>query len=235
MKDVITLFGLLILLPVVFNVMASTSSSPRSERIGVALLAVVGLLTAAIALLRVLGDPLPSIWWKDWLFGAVLATAAWTIWDVSRLHRHFGSSAVMSATEVAKGLLLSQKSTDAMWAAWARSLPASAWLKNRDGAMLCINHDYERRYGKIPVAYVGHEDGAVWSFEVSEQYRMNDKIVLVNATPMVVEEPAPLWSDPDRKAKFLKFPVLGHNGEIIGVGGIELNPVSYTIKDIYHE
>lgn len=235
MKDVITLCGLLVLLPVVFSVMASTSSAPRSERIGVVLLAVVSFLSAAIVLLRVLDDPLPTVWWKDWLMGSVLVSAGWTIWDVSRLHRHFGSSAMMSAVEVAQGLLLSQRSTDAMWTAWARSLPASAWLKNRDGAMLCINHDYERRYGKVPSSYVGKKDDALWPFEVSEQYRMNDKVVLVNATPMVVEEPAPLWSDPDRKAKFLKFPVLGPKGEVLGVGGIELRPVSYTAKDIYHE
>lgn len=134
----------------------------------------------------------------------------------------YGTSTLMSAAEIARGFLHSPGAESAVWAKWAHGIPAAAWVKGENGVMIAINLHYEREYGKPAMEYAGDTDRSMWPSEVADEFADHDAKVFRLGKPIVVREPAPTWSDPNRTGLMLKFALRDSYGKIVGVGGIEL-------------
>lgn len=223
MTNALVLLGVMLLFSVSLAILIAVSGDKRRHRLGATLLPVWCVSMLIIYGLRVLDADL------DLPFGYVRANIAlglvitsWALLDVSRLARQYGTTTMLRAADVAKGMMLSHSATAAAWAHWARHLPAPAWLKSPDG-MLAINRAYESRYGKPPEGYIGEGDGEVWDDDVAARYGGNDAIVIKTRTVHQFMELAPTADQPLRVGEFIKFPVYDARGRIIGVGGIEVN------------
>lgn len=212
----------IILLVVVMSVLVMLTEGRRMHRIGVTALACWAIAGIVFDLLALAGDPLPAWISTDHYRAVGLLVGSWALWDVSRITRQYGTTTLLAAADVARGLLLHPKTENAIWAKWADGLPKAAWLKGPGGVMLAINRHYETQYGQQQKAYAGQSDSAQWGAEIGAEFEGNDAEVFRLGRPIVVKESAPLWNHPDRQSMFLKFPVRDGRGNTVGVGGIEL-------------
>ena len=220
--------SLFCLLGVSLAMLISLSEGFRRHRVGVTLTACWAILALVFFTLRALGDPLPKWIYASWLWPVGVICGTWALWDVSRLARMYGTSTLMSAAEIARGFLHSPGADAAIWATWAHGFPGAAWAKGPDGVMLAINRYYEHNYGKSAVDYAGATDGKVWPKQVAGEFEHNDREVYTLGVPVVVQEPAPTWADPNKRGLMLKFPMRNIRGEIVGVGGIEITHPDYV-------
>lgn len=216
-----TLISLVVMTVITMAVVISLSTGHWRYRIGVVMLASWCFSALTVYGLKAIGQPLPGVMFSWWMPAGALVMA-WALWDVSRLARHYGTTAVIQAADVARGLLLSEKATNAMWSAWARSLPRAAWIKTPDGVMLTLNAEYAERYHKDRADYAGAHDIDLWPQEVAEEFATADDQVFRVGQPIVVVEDAPTPANPSRRSTFLKFPLFDIRGRAIGIGGVEL-------------
>lgn len=214
------LASMCLLLVVLLAILIALSEGQRRYRVGVTLLTSWCISAIGVYGLHVIGQPLDVH--RSWWLPVGFALSAWALWDVSRLARHYGTTALIQAADVARGLLLSDRTSSAIWSAWARNLPSAAWVKGRDGVMLAINARYEHDYGKPDRDYTGARDGEVWGAQLADEFAANDQHVFCVGHPIIVVEDAPTFAHPHRRATIMKFPVRDRRGDIVGVGGIEL-------------
>lgn len=218
----IVLAARILLLVIVMAILIALTEGKRAHRIGVTLLAAWSIAGIVLDLLLVAGDPLP-VWISTEQYRSMgLALGAWALWDVSRLTRLYGTTTLLAAAEVARGILLSPRTESALWAKWAEGLPKAAWIKGPDGVMLAINRHYETQYGRSRSEYAGARDAEHWGEDIAARFVGADSDVFRLGIPVVCREPAPLWNQPERESMFLKFPVRDGRGQTVGVGGIEL-------------
>lgn len=221
MRDALMLSSLASLLVVTLAILIALSSGLRRHRIGVTLLASWCSAGVSIYSLRMLGDAISPDLYFAWYGPVGTWLAAWALWDVSRLSRHYGTSTLTQAADIARGFLLSERAADAVWAQWARHLPTSAWVKGPDGVMVAINRHLESRYDVHESQYVGTSDAKFFG-DLGSVYLQADQQVFEVGAPLVTKDPAPVLGDPHRHAIVLRFPIRGARGVIVGVGGIEM-------------
>lgn len=222
MRDLLMISSLASLLVVTLAILIALSGGLRRHRIGVTLLASWCSAGVSIYGLRLIGDAISPDLYFSWYGPLGTWFAAWALWDVSRLSRHYGTATIVQAADIARGMLHSPAAEASVWAHWVHGLPTAAWVKGPGGVMVAINRHYEHTYGKPAADYAGAVDGDVWPMSVAESFLGHDAEVYRLGTPVVVQEPTPTWRDPHKKGLILKFPVRDRRGEIVSVGGMEI-------------
>lgn len=211
------------LLAVSAGILISISGDKRRHRIGATLLPAWCVTMVTIYGLRLMDDALmisPAL--LRIMFAVGICLMAWALLDVSRLTRAYGTTTLLQAAEVAKGLMLSRQANEAAWADWARHLPTPAWLKGQAG-MLVINRAYEAAYGKPAEGYAGESDTAMWDVDIAERFGGNDQIVIQTGKHHRFFESAPRTGQANvHVGEFVKFPVFDSHGRLLGVGGLEI-------------
>ncbi len=222
MSKLSLLIGASVMFGVLIVILAGMTEGMRKHRIGVTLMACWSVMAVGLYAMQITDNALPGYLWRPWLIPVGMLLGAWALWDLSRLSRHYGTTTLIAAADIARGLLAGDEAHKAVWAAWVEHLPKAAWLKGPGGVMVAINRHYEARYGTSAAAYQGSTDASIWGADVAHEFGGNDQAVFDSGRAQVFEEPAPVWHDRMRSALCLKFPVRDRTGQIIGVGGLEL-------------
>lgn len=107
---------------------------------------------------------------------------------------------------------------------WLKSIldnaPALVYLKHPDGRYITINREFARTYGLDRNAVIGKTAVEVFGDEFHTDYTDSDAKVLETGELVMRELEDPFIGD-GRVLQVTKFPVLGEQGEIIAIGGIE--------------
>lgn len=96
---------------------------------------------------------------------------------------------------------------------------AVIFLKDLDGRYLLINRHYERLFGVTNAEWVGRTDDALFSREVAEALRANDRQVQETGIPLHLEEVVPTLGV-ERTYISVKFPLRDRDGSIYGICGV---------------
>lgn len=107
---------------------------------------------------------------------------------------------------------------------WLRAItenaPALVYLKHPDGRYIMINPEFARTYDLDQQEVIGKTAAEILGSSSHHLYTETDSKVLETRDVVVCELADPLSLD-DRVFQVTKFPVLGEDGEIVAIGGIE--------------
>ena len=102
-----------------------------------------------------------------------------------------------------------------------RSLPEQVWMKDRAGAYLAVNVEFERFQGTREGDVLGKTDGEMGAWERAGHYAAQDQATLAAAEPLVFQETERSAHGGDlRQLEVTKTAVRDERGEVIGVVGI---------------
>ena len=102
-----------------------------------------------------------------------------------------------------------------------RSLPEQVWMKDRAGAYLAVNAEYERFQGLSEADVLGKSDEELGTGERAAHYQAQDQATLAAAEPLVFLETERSASDGgERQLEVTKTAVRDDRGAVIGVVGI---------------
>ena len=102
-----------------------------------------------------------------------------------------------------------------------RSLPEQVWMKDRAGAYLAVNAEFERFQGIGEADVLGKTDGQMGAWAKADHYAAQDQATLAAAEPLVFQETERGAGDPsERQLEVTKTAVRDERGEVIGVVGI---------------
>ena len=103
-----------------------------------------------------------------------------------------------------------------------RSLPEQVWMKDRAGAYLAVNAEFERFQGVSESEVLGKSDFEMGSVvDRSEHYAAQDQATLAAAEPLVfLETERSAGGGGERQLEVTKTAVRDERGEVIGVVGI---------------
>uniref|UniRef100_B8HWB5 histidine kinase n=1 Tax=Cyanothece sp. (strain PCC 7425 / ATCC 29141) TaxID=395961 RepID=B8HWB5_CYAP4 len=103
------------------------------------------------------------------------------------------------------------------------NIPHIAWLKDRDGRFLAVNEPFAQACGYAASQIVGLTDCDIWSPELAEAYRQDDREVMASRQQKCVEEPLLTATGIQQWIETIKTPILNEQGEPIGTAGIALD------------
>ena len=102
-----------------------------------------------------------------------------------------------------------------------RSLPEQVWMKDRAGAYLAVNAEFERFQGVGEADVLGKTDGEMGVTAHAEHYAAQDQATLAAAEPLVFHETEhSADGSGERQLEVTKTAVRDERGEVIGVVGI---------------
>jgi PAS domain S-box-containing protein len=102
-----------------------------------------------------------------------------------------------------------------------RSLPELVWMKDRAGAYLAVNVEFERFHGIREEDVLGKTDGEMAAWERAGHYEAQDQATLAAAEPLVfLESERSAAGGAVRELEVTKTAVRDERGEVIGVVGI---------------
>jgi PAS domain S-box-containing protein len=102
-----------------------------------------------------------------------------------------------------------------------RSLPEQVWMKDRAGAYLAVNAEFERFQGIDEAGVLGKTDGEMGVTTHAEHYAAQDLATLAAAEPLVFHETEhSADGSGERQLEVTKTAVRDERGEVIGVVGI---------------
>jgi PAS domain S-box-containing protein len=102
-----------------------------------------------------------------------------------------------------------------------RSLPEQVWMKDRAGAYLAVNAEFERFQGLSEGDVLGKTDAEMGAWERAGHYEAQDQATLAAAEPLVFLESERSADGGDvRQLEITKTAVRDERGEVIGVVGI---------------
>jgi PAS domain S-box-containing protein len=102
-----------------------------------------------------------------------------------------------------------------------RSLPEQVWMKDRAGAYLAVNAEFERFQGIGEADVLGKTDHEMGGWAKAGHYAAQDQATLSAAEPLVFQETERSASDGgERQLEVTKTAVRDDRGEVIGVVGI---------------
>jgi PAS domain S-box-containing protein len=102
-----------------------------------------------------------------------------------------------------------------------RSLPEQVWMKDRAGAYLAVNAEFERFQGVAEAEVLGKTDGQMGPWDKAEHYAAQDQATLAASEPLVfhaAEHGA--GGGGERQLEVTKTAVRDDRGTVIGVVGI---------------
>jgi PAS domain S-box-containing protein len=102
-----------------------------------------------------------------------------------------------------------------------RSLPEQVWMKDRAGAYLAVNVEFERFQGVVEAEVLGKTDEEMGVTRRAEHYAAQDRATLAAAEPLVFQETEhSAEGGGERQLEVTKTAVRDERGEVIGVVGI---------------
>ena len=102
-----------------------------------------------------------------------------------------------------------------------RSLPEQVWMKDRAGAYLAVNAEFERFQGLSEAEVLGKTDGQMNGWAKADHYEAQDQATLAASEPLVFQE-TERGADGggERRLEITKTAVRDDRGAVIGVVGI---------------
>jgi PAS domain S-box-containing protein len=102
-----------------------------------------------------------------------------------------------------------------------RSLPEQVWMKDRAGAYLAVNTEFERFQGIVEADVLGKTDLEMGAWDKAGHYEAQDQATLAAAEPLVFHETERGAGDTgERQLEVTKTAVRDERGEVVGVVGI---------------
>ena len=102
-----------------------------------------------------------------------------------------------------------------------RSLPEQVWMKDRAGAYLAVNAEYERFRGLSEADVLGKSDEEIGTGERAAHFQAQDRATLAAAEPLVFLETVRSADDGgERQLEVTKTAVRDDRGAVIGVVGV---------------
>jgi PAS domain S-box-containing protein len=102
-----------------------------------------------------------------------------------------------------------------------RSLPEQVWMKDRAGAYLAVNAEFERFQGLREADVLGKTDEEMAANDRAAHYAAQDQATLAASEPLVFQETERSHADGgERQLEVTKTAVRDEHGEVIGVVGI---------------
>jgi PAS domain S-box-containing protein len=99
------------------------------------------------------------------------------------------------------------------------SLPQRILFKDEDGRFVAVNSHFAADLGLKPEDLVGKTDFDLFPAELAEKYRADDRRIMETGEPETLEETNVVQGRP-RTVEVSKAPVLGNDGEVLGVLGV---------------
>ena len=100
------------------------------------------------------------------------------------------------------------------------SIPDLIFFKDRNGVYLGCNAGCQRFFGVPPAQVVGLTDDDFYPLDEARGYRESDRRAMEGTSPLVYEESVAYRDGTTSTIETLKTPLLGANGEVLGVIGI---------------
>jgi len=100
------------------------------------------------------------------------------------------------------------------------NIPDIAWLKDKESRFIAVNEPLGKSCGLKPEDLVGKTDLDIWSEDLAEKYRADDKEVMESGKRKQVEEPL---KDSEGNSLWIattKTPIYDEQGNFIGTAGI---------------
>jgi PAS domain S-box-containing protein len=100
------------------------------------------------------------------------------------------------------------------------NIPDIAWLKDKESRFIAVNEPFGKSCGFKPEDLVGKTDLDIWSRDLAELYKADDKEVMESGKRKQVEEPL---TDSEGKALWIetiKTPTYDAHGNVVGTAGI---------------
>ncbi|TRZ52184.1 PAS domain S-box protein, partial [bacterium] len=100
------------------------------------------------------------------------------------------------------------------------NIPDIAWLKDKESRFIAVNEPFGKSCGFNPKDLVGKTDFDIWSRDLAERYRADDKEVMESGKRKQVEEPL---TDSEGKSLWIetiKTPIYDEQGNVVGIAGI---------------
>ncbi|PDS76269.1 EAL domain-containing protein [Rhizobium sp. L43] len=112
-----------------------------------------------------------------------------------------------------------------------QTMPDMVWVKDMDGVYLLCNHAFERLTGKTESEVVGKTDFELFDAERAQSFREFDEAAIQAGSILVNEE----WviSQENGQSVLLetrKVPVLGAQGEVVGVLGVSRDVTELNVS-----
>ena len=102
-----------------------------------------------------------------------------------------------------------------------RSLPEQVWMKDRAGAYLAVNAEFERFLGLSEAEVLGKTDAQMAGWAKADHYQAQDQATLAASEPLVFHETERGAGDGgERQLEITKTAVRDDRGAVIGVVGI---------------
>ena len=100
------------------------------------------------------------------------------------------------------------------------NIPDIAWLKDRAGKFIAVNHAFGKACGVSPDELVGETDFGIWSRELAERYVADDREVMLSHVSKRVEEPLADTQGHEIWVETIRTPIFNDLGDVIGTTGI---------------
>jgi len=100
------------------------------------------------------------------------------------------------------------------------NIPDIAWLKDRESRFIAANEAFGKACGLKPADIVGLTDLDIWSADLAEKYREDDKRAIECGIRKQVEEPLIDKDGREIWIETIKTPIYNAHGGIIGTAGI---------------
>ena len=114
-----------------------------------------------------------------------------------------------------------------------RSLPEQVWMKDRAGAYLAVNAEFERFQGLREVYVLGKTDEAMGATDRAAHYAAQDQATLAASEPLVFQENERSHAGGDeRRLEVTKTAVRDEHGEVIGVVGVARDMTEIHAADL---
>jgi PAS domain S-box-containing protein len=100
------------------------------------------------------------------------------------------------------------------------NIPDIAWLKDKESRFIAVNEPFGRSCGFEPEDLVGKTDLDIWSKDLAERYRADDKEVMESGKRKQVEEPMQGSEGQSLWIETIKTPIHDNQGNVAGTAGI---------------
>ncbi|HYE22664.1 MAG TPA: PAS domain S-box protein, partial [Verrucomicrobiae bacterium] len=108
------------------------------------------------------------------------------------------------------------------FAMFMQYLPGLAWIKDIEGKYVYVNDSAEQAFGKPRAEIYNRTDDQIFSTETAEQFKNNDIKVIESGIGVQAIETLN-QSDGVHHSVVSKFPIFGHNSQVIMVGGVAID------------
>jgi PAS domain S-box-containing protein len=205
--------------PAVRAVLGQTEIMPGVDYRGVPVIAATlavpdspWFIVAKIDTAEVYAPMRERLWQLLLLMGVLIFGAGISVFLVWREQR---ARSYLERAETAEAL----REKEARYRTLVENIPQKIFMKNRNYQYISISENFARDLGVRPEEVLGKEDCDLFSRELADKHRTDDKRIMDTGQTEEIEERY-VRDGRETWVNTVKTPVRDHNGEIIGVLGI---------------